>query len=102
MGASRSLPIWYPLSLNCCPNGLSFGQASWHEEQGIPYFRAKAGMACTLALGLGKAEAGGMTAERKSHAKTANDATAEIRWCFIWTSCLSGRRSQCARSFVSE
>src|SRR6516162_736614 len=45
MGASRSLPIWYPLSLNCWPKGLSFGQASWHEEHGMPYLRAKAGIA---------------------------------------------------------
>src|SRR6202008_2783477 len=45
MGASRSLPIWKPLSLNCWQKVLSFGQASWQEEQGMPYFRAKAGRA---------------------------------------------------------
>src|SRR5215831_7936570 len=45
MGASRSLPIWYPLSLNCWPKGLNFGQASWHDEHGMPYLRAKAGIA---------------------------------------------------------
>src|SRR6516225_5028663 len=45
MGASRSLPIWYPLSLNCWPKGLSFGQASWQDENGTPYLRAKAGIA---------------------------------------------------------
>ena len=45
MGESRSLPSWYPLSLNFWPNGLSSGQAVWQAEQGSPYFRAKAGMA---------------------------------------------------------
>src|SRR5215469_13465960 len=45
MGASRSLPIWYPLSLNCWPKGLSFGQASWQDEHGMPYLRANAGIA---------------------------------------------------------
>src|ERR1700674_2335987 len=45
MGASRASPIWYPLSLNCCPTGLSFGHASWHEEHGMPYFLANAGRA---------------------------------------------------------
>src|SRR5713226_10300638 len=45
MGASRSFPNWYPLSLNCCPNGLSFGHASWQDEHGRPYFLANAGKA---------------------------------------------------------
>jgi hypothetical protein len=31
--------------LNCWPNGLSIGHASWQAEQGMPYFLAKAGMA---------------------------------------------------------
>src|SRR6266581_6474277 len=45
MGASRSFPIWYPLSLKFWPKGLSLGHASWQDEHGMPYFLANAGMA---------------------------------------------------------
>src|SRR5215469_14891131 len=87
MGASFSFPIWYPLSLNCCPNGLSFGQASWHEEQGMPYLRAKAGIARTLPAGRAKAEVGLSAVERKSQLFTAMNATAATRRFFNFRTC---------------
>jgi hypothetical protein len=55
--------------LKACPNGLSFGQASWQDEQGIPYFRAKAGMGCALAGTIGKAEAGRLSTRRPQKTK---------------------------------
>jgi hypothetical protein len=42
--------------LNACPNGLSLGHESWHDEQGIPYFRANAGSAKVPGAGIGAAE----------------------------------------------
>src|SRR5215469_1175843 len=101
MGVSRSFPIWYPLSLNCCPNGLSLGQTSWHEEQGMPYLRANAGIARTLPAGLAKAGVGLSAIEKKSQLFTAMNATVATRCFFNFrTSCnIVPPRPSCSITF---
>jgi hypothetical protein len=70
----------------------------------MPYFRAKAGMAWTLPLGIGKAEAGEGTIDSKSQPYTAMDARAEIRCFFNFTtSCdIAPPRPRCNMSSISS